>query len=128
MKFHCRVDTIHFADEYEKTLKPPCNFWGDMGMGNVPNDLKKKFWDWLFSMPSDEISIVCDLGISVEFRVGVIKPVDKFINRIEGYEYMNEHEQQDLQKRYFELYNQGIDMDAWIADYNKKARAEKRKN
>lgn len=128
MKFHCRVDTIHFADEYEKTLKPPCNFWGDMGMGNVPNDLKKKFWDWLFSMPTDEISIVCDLGISVNFGVIPIRPLDKFVNKIEGYEFMSEQEQQEFQKVYFQMVNKGIDMEAWAEDFNRKARAEKRKN
>lgn len=128
MKFQCRVDTIHFGDEFEKTLQPPCNFWGDMGAGNMPDDLKKKFWDWLFSMPTDEIGEKCQLGFSVMFQVTPISPYDKFVNKIDGYEFMTEQEQQDLQKQYFRMHNKGIDMEKWIEEYNKKARAEKRKN
>jgi hypothetical protein len=98
MKVFCKVDGIHFPQDFERTLKPPCNYWGDMGMGNLQEDLKKKFWDWLFSMPSDEIGLKSKIGIAVDFKTVALENGDWFANTIPGYNEMSEEEQQDAQR------------------------------
>ena len=45
MKIACETDIIHFEDEFKDTFKPPCNFWGDMGLANIEVELKKKIWE-----------------------------------------------------------------------------------
>lgn len=100
MKIFCRVCTIHFIDEFEATIKAPCNFWGDMGMGNLDIDLKKKLWDWMFSMPTDEIGIKSGLGIWIQMGANPIQEEDKFENIIPGYVVMSEEEKKLSQKEY----------------------------
>ena len=64
MKTYCKTCTIHFIDEFEKTLETPCNYWGDIGMTNIPVDVKKKLWDWIFSLPADELPMKYKIGIT----------------------------------------------------------------
>lgn len=101
MKTFCKVCTIHFQDEFEETLKPPCNYWGDNGMSNMPAYYKKKIWDWLFSLPADEIGEKCNIGISVTYNGVPIEPSDKFENTIPGYVDLTENEKKAFQKDFF---------------------------
>lgn len=103
MKTFCVACDIHFIDEFEKTLLPPCNYWGDMGMSNLDVELKKKVWDWLFSLPADEIGIKASLGIGVEIRAVPISNEDTFEAIVPGYVDMNEEEKKKAQKVYFRM-------------------------
>lgn len=119
MKFGCGVDGVHFANEYEQTLKPPCNFWGDLGMSNMPEDLKKKFWDWLFSMPTDEIGLKSSIGIAIQISTAPIKPEDRLENKIVGYNELSDSERQMFQKEYFLRLRKGKNVEQWIKKINK---------
>jgi len=114
MKFGCRVDGIHFKQDFEKTFIPPCDFWGDLGMGNLPKELKKKFWDWIFAMPADEIGLKCKIGISVSFQTAPIMEDSQYINMIEGYKDLSEEEQQNLQRKIALKQKKGEDIVSWI--------------
>ena len=111
MKLYCAVDGIHFVQDFEKTLQPPCNFWGDWGMTNVPVELKRKFWDWVYQMPTDEIALTCKLAISIGFSAHVFEEQDEFKNKIEGYESMSEEEQQQAQRAFFKKAQRGTKSD-----------------
>lgn len=118
VKFHCRVDGIHFPADYEDTLKPPCNFWGELGMSNLQPELKRKFWDWLFSCPSDEIGIKAHIGIGISFATGVILHENEFVNKVKGYVKWTEEQQQAFQREYFKAHQDGQNMEKWIEAFN----------
>ena len=99
MKIGCSVDVIHFPQDFEDTLKSPCNFWGDCGMANMSKENKKKIWDWVFSMPADEIAIMESISMIIEFKGVPFKEEDKWENRFPGYNDLTEAEQPDLQRQ-----------------------------
>lgn len=101
MKFYCQSCGVHFPKEFEKTLKPPCNFWGQMGMSNLPKEYKKKVWDWVFSLPVDEIALKFKIGIGISLSSQPVSGENDFIKMIPGYEKMSEKEQQEAQRKYF---------------------------
>lgn len=98
MKISCDVDTIHFKGDFEDTLKTPCNFWGDMGFGNLEIHLKKKIWDWIFNCPSDEVGILAGRGIALQIGSAPIREESKFENLIPGYKEMEEEDRQKVQR------------------------------
>lgn len=118
MKFYCTVDGVHFKQEFEKTLEPPCNLWGEMGMSNVPVALRKKLWEWYFTMPSDEIALSCKISVGLVFKIGAIEPGDEFKNKVKGYEDWTEARQQEFQKEYFKRKGRGEDVEAWVQTLN----------
>lgn len=103
MKVYCNNCSIHFKHEFETTMKPPCNYWGEMGMSTLQPELKKKLWDWLFEMPADEIGIAAKLGISFSINSAPITEDSKFENIIPGYDKMNEKQRQEAQRTYFKM-------------------------
>lgn len=101
MKMACKTDGIHFPKDFKITLKPPCNFWGDMGLSNLPINYKKKLWDWMFAMPADEIGIKFKIGLAFTLQ-GIGIPDDKkFENLVPGYSTWDEKKQQEFQKEYY---------------------------
>lgn len=107
MKVFCEKCGIHFPEDFEETFKPPCNFWGDMGMATIPDDLKRKLWDWLCSVPSDEIAIRTNIAIGIEIRTALILEEDKFENKINGYTELSEEQKKIAQKTYFREMKRG---------------------
>lgn len=103
MKFYCKNDAIHFVQDFELTLKPPCNFWGDLGMSNLQIELKKKLWDWIFACPTDEIGILSNIAVSIQIEGIPIPDETKFENVVPGYKDLTEIEQQEYQRKYFKL-------------------------
>lgn len=101
IKTGCNVCSIHFVDEFEKTLVSPCNYWGDMGMSNLTVDLKKKVWDWLFAMPADEVGLKSGIGLSVNLGGYPISEEHKFENIIPGYKDLDDEQRKQAQKFYF---------------------------
>lgn len=67
MKMTCRTCGVHFQEDFEKTLTDKCDFWG-ASVGNLlsklPEKYKKLIWDWMFSLPIDEISENTGIEIS----------------------------------------------------------------
>lgn len=118
MKFHCSIDGVHFPQEFDDTLKAPCNFWGDIGMSNLDLDLKRKFWDWLFNCPTDEIGIRSQIGISIQFQTIPLDKEDMFKTKVVGYSDWNETQQQQFQKEYFKAFHAGANMEKWIKTFN----------
>lgn len=114
MKMNCRVDGLHFPQDFEETLKPPCNLWGELGLSNLDLELKKKFWDWYFAMPADEISIKAKVVMGVQFVVSAVRKEDEWKNKVAGYEDLTEKEQQELQREYCRRRNDGEDAEAWL--------------
>lgn len=107
MKIGCSQCGCHFRQEFEKTLKPPCNMWGDKGFTNLPVKYKKKLWDWVFKMPSDEISILFDTAIAWMVQGVPILERDKFVNLVPGWEKYDEMRQQDIERWWFIEQNRG---------------------
>jgi hypothetical protein len=101
MKFYCKVDGIHFPQDFEMTLKAPCNFWGDMGMSNVSEPMKLKIWDWIFSAPSDELALKEKTGLSIGITGVALSEDKQFKSVVPGYEDMTEEQQQQFQRDYF---------------------------
>lgn len=101
MKAFCGVCMIHFKDEFDNTLKAPCNYWGDLGMGNLENDLKRKLWDWLFLLPSDEIGLKSGIGVAISLQGVPIEDGDKFENLIPGYKDLSEEQRKQAQRDWF---------------------------
>lgn len=100
MKIFCKACGIHFPQDFDLTFISPCNYWGDLGMTNIPPVLKRKFWDWLFQMPSDELSGY-GIGIGVQFLVGVVEDYNKFENMVPEWPTMTEEQRQSFQRKYF---------------------------
>lgn len=63
----------------------PCGFWGDLGMANMPDEDKIKIWNWIFSLPADEIGLKHSIGIGIQISTAPINKADLFENQIEGY-------------------------------------------
>lgn len=103
MKVFCNSCSIHFLDDFASTNRAPCNFWGDMGMGNVDVSYKRKVWEWMFAMPADEIAV--RYGISMQLSVGgkAIAEKDKIENKIPGYLTMTQEQKIEAQRQYFGL-------------------------
>lgn len=125
MKFYCRVDGVHFKTEFKDTFIPPCNFWGDLGMSTIPMDLKKKFWDWLFSMPTDEIGETAKIAIGVSFTTGPISDENAFKEKVPHYDDWSEKEQQEFQRKFFKAVNRGENMDKWLAKFIEEKKSQK---
>lgn len=101
MKFPCRVDGVHFPQDFELTFVPPCDFWGDLGLSNISKEDKKKVWDWIFSLPSDELGIKYRIAIALTINTAPIFEPDKFENMVPGYTELTELEKQEIQRQYF---------------------------
>lgn len=70
-------------------------------MGNLPTEYKKKMWDWVFSMPADEIAV--KFKLSVVFSIGAqpIEDANQWEKIKPGYGKMTEKEQQEFQRQHF---------------------------
>lgn len=104
MKTFCKNCGAHFPVDFPKTLVPPCNFWGEHGMSNVPEDYKLKIWNWIFSGPFDE-AIGFGMQISFSFMAGKYDPTNTFEAMVEGWADMSELEKQDYERQHFDYIN-----------------------
>ncbi len=101
MKAYCNHCGVHFINEFETTLKPICNYWGDLGLANLDVDLKKKLWDWIFLLPSDEVFIRTGVGISIAIKGVPVEKKDEFEHMVTNWSSMSEEEKQEFQRNYF---------------------------
>jgi len=101
MKIGCKSCKIHFPQDFKITLTPQCNYWGDNGMSNVTVKMKKKFWDWLFKMPCDELFITHKLGILFSIQAVPVPQEKEWSALIPGYDKLTEEEQQQAQRRHY---------------------------
>lgn len=111
MKIPCRTCGIHFPKDFEETFKPICNFWGDSGMTNIDVELKKKIWDWIFQLPSDEIWLKTGLGIWLTFGAVYVPREKTFYGKFPEFENMTEEEQQAFEKDHFRNARQENEID-----------------
>lgn len=108
MKTGCRVCGIHFGDEFDKTLIPPCNYWGDMGMSNFPQDLRKKIWDWQFACPSDEVYVKYKMQLALSISMVHVEEQNRFENIVKEWGSMTEEEKRSFQRAWFkDRFNRG---------------------
>ena len=103
MKVACTSCGCHFPEDFEDTMKPPCNYWGDLKMGNLPDDYKERLWKWEFELPADEIAIKFGLSINmvltakpVEFREG-----NDWTKIFPDYNKLSIDEQKSFQREFF---------------------------
>lgn len=105
MKLSCSDHGIHFPADFDVTLGEDCAFWYDRGLENLPDIQKKKLWDWMFAMPTDEIWLQSRyvLGLWVNGRKMSLAEKAKLAwhKWIKGYDRMTEAERQAAQKDYF---------------------------
>lgn len=101
MKTYCKVCGVHFKPELDSTFKTPCNFWGDMGLSNLDTETKKKIWDWMFDLPSDEIYIKTGIGLAFSLKGYVPPKGTEFKDIVSNWNDLSEEEQQQFQRDYF---------------------------
>lgn len=100
MKTSCPTHGVHFKDEFEQTLLPDCGYWKNCNGMGLSREAKMKVWDWLFSMPGDEVvgeKYLMQVSMSFQPFIGEVE----FKNLIPGYENMTEDERKNMQKEYF---------------------------
>jgi hypothetical protein len=101
MKVFCENCGIHFKQDFKITLLPECNFWGDLGLGNIPEVDKLKLWDWMFKFPSDEFYIKYKLGMAMTIKAVKIEDDTKWENIKPGWEKLSEKERQDYERAFY---------------------------
>lgn len=111
MKTSCRFCGIHFVDEFEKTLKPGCNYWGDKGMGNASNVFKKQCWDWVFSMPADS-ALGEDIMLTFDFAALPVTGKSMFVDMVPNWNDLTEDERKEFQRNYFKDLQKGMPLNA----------------
>lgn len=97
----CGICGIHFPQDFDATLKTPCNFWGEHGLSNISVEDKRLIWDWIFKMPSDPMYIKYGINMVFSFGVTPIGKVQPFNELFENYDQLTEEEQQQLQRKYY---------------------------
>lgn len=101
MKAFCNTCGCHFPEEFKDTLKPTCNWWGDRGASNVPEEWKKKIWEWQFGVNVDQFLV--ETGLSLNFSLGFTVPnkSDTFEAQVEGWSKMTDKERRNYEKEHF---------------------------
>lgn len=108
MKAFCSFCGCHFPQDFEKTLIAPCNFWGDHGMSNFSVEVKKEFWDWLFSMPVDKMHILYGVDLPVSFKAVPIAQGNKFEDIVLNWAELSEEDKQTFQRNWFKDRSLGL--------------------
>lgn len=101
IKAYCKFCGIHFPDDFEKTLLPPCNFWGEHGLSNIDKDIKKEVWEWLFSAPIDKLNVLYKMDMPITFNANPMVSGGGFEDIVVNWKEMNEEEQQEFQRNWF---------------------------
>ena len=101
MKAYCTFCGCHFPDEFEKTLEPPCNFWGEHGLSNVSKGIKKEIWDWLFSAPIDKLNVMYKMSMPIKFNAVPMAVGAGFDSIVSNWSDLTEKEKQDFQRLWF---------------------------
>lgn len=104
MKVICSQCGCHFKNNFDDTLKMPCNYWGDKGLANLPIKDRKRLWNWIFSAGFDELMIKYNLGIEFNFKAFQILDKVKFESIVENWNELTEEGRQKFQKEYFLKY------------------------
>lgn len=107
MKIFCNQCAIHFKGDFKETLKAPCNFWGDLGLSNIEATDKKRLWDWLCELPSDEFAIKYGIGLGFKLSSQVVNLKESWDKIYPNYNNLSEKQKQDLQKKHFKAHMQG---------------------
>ena len=98
MKITCGQCGIHFPQDFEKSLV--CDFWKERGADGLPVKYKKIIWDWIFSLPVDEILIATKYSINASWGAEKVDVTNQFEKNVPGYVDWTEKEQQHFQRRY----------------------------
>lgn len=101
MKVFCTNCGIHFPYDFQLTLSPLCNFWGEHGMANLPLKGKEDVWNWLFHAPADSLAVEYNLGLAIMFHAQPIDRSDTFEDNVPGWDKMTEQEKQDYERQHF---------------------------
>jgi len=101
VKIGCKNCGIHFPEDYVVSLTPVCNFWGEHGIGNLPDKYKLQLWDWIFSLPTDAIFIDTGISMLIDFA-GIVVPKDKlFENKIPNWNKFSEAKRKQIERDHF---------------------------
>lgn len=110
IKAYCKFCGCHFPQDFEDTLKAPCNFWGEHGLSNVAVEIKKEIWDWLFSAPIDKLNILHNLDMPITFNAVPVGKGMKFEDFVVNWSALNEEERQEFQRDWFRDRQMGLPM------------------
>ena len=108
MKVICKNCGCHFPEDFEETLKMPCNYWGDKGLANLPIKDKKKFWKWLFTAPFDEFLVKYNISIGMELNSYFVTERVKFEDIVENWNELLEEDKKKFQREYFLKYKDQV--------------------
>lgn len=102
MKVGCKICGVHFKDEFAKTLLPPCNFWGDKGVGNLPDAYKQKLWSWMFDFPADEI--FCAMGekltLAMDWQAAPVQLGTKFNEIVSNWDALTDEQRKEFERNW----------------------------
>lgn len=101
MKAYCKFCGCHFPQDFEKTLEPPCNFWGEHGLSNIDVEVKREMWDWLFSAPVDKLNVLYKMDLPITFNANPMVSGGAFEDIVVNWNEMTEEEQQEFQRSWF---------------------------
>ena len=107
MKFFCTDCGVHFPKDFNKTLEPQCNFWGDRKLTNLPIKYKKMLWDWLSLMPADAIFVATKIQVNMIIKGASVESKDTFAVSVPNWEKMTEGQRQAYEKIHFKALQHG---------------------
>ena len=126
MKAYCKFCGCHFPQEFEKTLKSPCNFWGEHGLANVDAKIKKEIWDWLFSAPIDKLNVLYSIDMPISFSAIPMISGGGFEDIVNNWEELSVEEKQEFQRSWLKDRQAGLPMPQ-VPIYYQKENDEKEK-
>ena len=100
MKIGCRQHGVHFPHEFNITCRKDCPFWADHGMAKLPTTYKRKVWDWLFALNSDELFLATGYEMALQFYGRRANMKYLWSNIKKGYAKLSEKQRQAYQKRH----------------------------
>ena len=101
MKTGCKFCGCHFKEDFEKTLEPPCNYWGDKGMDNLPVEIKKKVWEWVFSTPAPDVKHHGKSDFIMDFKAIPEHRSTVFKDMVKNWSELTDDQRKEFQRNYF---------------------------
>ncbi len=97
----CPTHGCHFKQEFDETLKPGCSYWESYKIPQLSDESKKLVWDWLFTIPADQILIKDNVQMASAIQFAPATQSILFKDFVPGWGKMREEEQQLFEKEYF---------------------------
>jgi hypothetical protein len=103
----CKTCGIHFQEDFYQTLAESCTFWIDRNFPTTfPEKYKWEVWNWLYALPTDEMSKTSGTQVSVNIIAAPSPYADDFEALVPGYVKWDDKQRKDFQRGYFKYLSQ----------------------